>query len=214
MIPTFVFAANDVGTAETVDLSGRVGTDGFLNRYFRGNLIGLAPLGHGKSLLRPRLRETEPWKKGRKYEGDYVTHQDTTAWGNIYSSRGYREMELRGYVRMKNPSEFRLTDAFKDALEEHVAEEFRFEYFMTWLFAFKGFPQWVDRWDLLLQHLLEDELAIFAFQEPYQSRFRVATDVPWPETRTAPYGVVQLAVELAPRLVTSMLKGRQEAASP
>lgn len=76
----------------------------------------------------------------------------------------------------------------------------------VWLFAFKGFPPWVGGWDHLYLHLLENELRIASFQEPYLSRFCVSGDVPWPSTRSSPYGAVELAVELAPSLVKSMLK--------
>jgi hypothetical protein len=36
LLPAFVFAANDVGTDALIDMSKRLGTDQFLDRYFNG----------------------------------------------------------------------------------------------------------------------------------------------------------------------------------
>ena len=54
LLPAFVFAANDVGTDALVDMSKRLGTDQFLDRYFNGKRLNLPPMKHGNNLLRPR----------------------------------------------------------------------------------------------------------------------------------------------------------------
>ena len=57
LIPGFVFAANNVGTEELVDLSRRLGTDHFLDRYFNG------------ALESPHLRQPETTSFGPDLKG-------------------------------------------------------------------------------------------------------------------------------------------------
>jgi hypothetical protein len=56
LIPAFVFAANDVGTANLVDMAKTRGTDQFLDHYFNAGLIGIPPFKSGNNLMRPRLK--------------------------------------------------------------------------------------------------------------------------------------------------------------
>ena len=57
LIPAFVFAANDIGTGALVDMSKKLGTDHFLDRYFNASLVGIEPFPSGNNLLRPRLKD-------------------------------------------------------------------------------------------------------------------------------------------------------------
>ncbi len=102
IVPAFVFAANDIG--EEGGSLKRKGTDNFLDQFFHGSLIGLPPAPNGKNLMRPRFRDVEPWQIDREFMGDYVVRQGTKAWANIYSSRGYRDMKLRGEIEMAGSS--------------------------------------------------------------------------------------------------------------
>lgn len=75
LLPAFVFAANDVGTEELVDISQRLGTDHFLDRYFNGSRLGIEPYPDtGNNLLRPRLKDILAWTKP-PFEGDYIVRQ-------------------------------------------------------------------------------------------------------------------------------------------
>lgn len=193
LIPAFVFAANDVGTGGLVDLSKGNGTDHLLDRYFHGELIGLPEFPSGNNLMRPRLKGVK-----QEFPGDYVIRQDTKMWGNLFSSRGYREMRQRGEL-VGEKANVRLTEDFQPAFEQHIPTEFQFEDFLTWLFAFKGFPEEVGSWDALLAHLLVTlELAEFA--EPYRGRFSLTPDRPWPATTSVRPGDDEFQTELAPGL--------------
>ena len=143
LLPAFVFAANNVGTDTMVDMSQVLGTDQFLDRYFHGSRIGLAPMERGNNLLRPRLKGIS-WDRG-DFAGDYIIQQDTKMWGNLFSSRGYREMRLAGLLEGEK-SITKLTDTFQGRFEEELPATFRFEDFLVWLFAFEGIPDSIKSW--------------------------------------------------------------------
>lgn len=198
LIPAFVFAANDVGTADLVDISKQKGTDQFLDRYFNGALIGLEPFPSGNNLLRPRLKGIK-WDRG-DFAGDYVIRQDTKMWGNLFSSRGYREMRQRGELEGEKAT-VRLTASFQPAFEGEVPATFQFEDFLVWLFAFKGFPDDINSWQGLFDHLLIEDLELTEFQEPYRGRFKLTPGRPWPATLNARPSEADFQRELAPRLL-------------
>lgn len=135
LLPAFVFAANDVGTDALTDMSKRLGTDQFLDRYFNGKRLNLPPLKRGNNLLRPRFKDIN-WNKGR-FAGDFMIQQDTKMWGNLFSSRGYREMRLEGLIDGQKAIA-QLTDAFQSRIENELPDTFKFEDFLVWLFAFEG----------------------------------------------------------------------------
>ena len=197
LIPAFVFAANDVGEDELVDMSKNKGTDQFLDSFFNGALVGIPPFPSGNNLLRPRLKGVT-WNRG-DFAGDYMIRQDTKMWGNLFSSRGYREMRQRGEVEGEKAT-VRLTDAFQPAFESAVPESFMFEDFMVWLFAFSGFPDHISSWQELYDHLLTEKLELNVFKAPYIGRFKLAPDRAWPGTVTERPTDDQFLSELAPRL--------------
>lgn len=198
LLPAFVFAANDVGTDALVDMSKRAGTDQFLDRYFNGNRLGLPPMIHGNNLLRPRLKGIT-WDRGL-FARDHIIRQDTKMWGNLFSSRGYREMRLEGLIEGEKAIT-RLTDAFQPRLEEELPATFRFEDFLVWLFAFEGFPDEIDDWAALLDHLIKNELGLSGFKPPYQGRFKLsAPSVPWPVVSTHRPSDEEFLKQLAPKL--------------
>jgi MoxR-like ATPase len=180
LLPAFVFAANDVGTDGLVDMSKGLGTDQFLDRYFNGKRLGIPPFSTGKNLLRPRLKGIS-WESG-KSDDDYVVRQNTKMWGNLFSSRGYREMRLEGLIEGEKAIN-RLTDAFQPRFEAEIPEQFQFEDFLVWLFAFEGIPDEVNSWTGLYTHLLHAELGLEMFKAPYLGRFKVSQPlIPWPVT--------------------------------
>ena len=199
LIPGFVFAANNVGTEELVDLSRRLGTDHFLDRYFNGALLGIPPFkATGNNLLRPRLKGIQ-WNRG-DFAGDYMLRQDTKMWGNLFSSRGYREMRLKGYLEGEKTT-IRLTEQFQPAFEVEIPSSFQFEDFLVWLFAFTGFPNDIDSWQKLYDYLLDEELKIPAFQTPYLGRFKLTPSREWPKTITNRPSDKTYLAEFAPRLL-------------
>jgi len=201
LIPAFVFAANDVGTQEFVDLSNNLGTDQFLDRYFNGKLIGIPPFESGNNFLRPRLKGIR-WDRG-EFAGDYGIRQDTKMWGNLFSSRGYREMRMQGYIEGEKTTT-RLTDSFQEAFEAEISETFQFEDFLVWLFAFNGFPDHIGAWQGLYDHLLKDELELSEFKEPYRGRSKLTPGRPWPALISERPTNEQFLRELFPRLADSL----------
>ncbi|GAD53953.1 McrB family protein [Limimaricola cinnabarinus] len=197
LIPAFVFAANDIGTSAFVDMSQQAGTDRFLDQYFNADLVGIDAFPSGNNLLRPRLKGIK-WKSGN-FAGDYMIRQDTKMWGNLFSSRGYREMRMQGQIEGEKTT-IRLTTDFQSAFEEEIPDAFEFEDFMVWLFAFKGFPDDIMSWQALYDYLLQNELEIPSFQPPYQGRFRLTQDRDWPATSNVRPSDEDFINELAPRL--------------
>lgn len=197
LIPSFVFAANDVGTSELVDMSKKLGTDQFLDRYFNAKLVGIEPFKTGNNLLRPRLKGIR-WDRG-DFANDYMIRQDTKMWGNLFSSRGYREMRMQGYLEGEKTTT-RLTDAFQEAFESEIPATFQFEDLMVWLFAFKGFPDGIGSWQGLYDYLIKDELELQDFQDPFKGRFKLTPERPWPATLNVRPSDAEFIQELAPRL--------------
>lgn len=199
LLPAFVFAANNVGTAALVDMSKKLGTDQFLDRYFNGRRLDLPPMRRGNNLLRPRLKGIN-WDRGA-FAGDYLIRQDTKMWGNLFSSRGYREMRLEGLIEGEKAITM-LTGAFQPRFEQELPDTFRFEDFLVWLFAFEGIPDDINDWSSLMDHLLENELGLTEFNPPYRGRFRVADPgQPWPTLLSERPTNEQFLQQLAPKLV-------------
>lgn len=197
LIPAFVFAANDVGQLDFVNMAKRHGTDQFLDQYFHGSLIGFPPMEGGNNLMRPRMKGVK-----ELYPDDFIVRQDTKMWGNLFSSRGYREMRQRGEIE-GDKSEIRLTTAFKPAFEEAIGAEFEFEDFLIWLFAFEGFPDEVDSWEKLLGVLLT-KLKLEQFQPDYRSRFKLTSSRTWPRTAGVRPTNEDFQRELAPGLLYAL----------
>jgi len=197
LISAFVFAANDVNVNAVTDLSKRLGTDRLVDQYFSGALVGLPPMQRG-NLLRPRFTDVT-WKSGR-FAGDYIIRQDTKFWANISSSRGHREWAQRGLIE-GDKSIFQLKPGFQAEFEQDIPADFRFEDFMIWLFAFDGFPDEVDGWPALYDHLVQTVLGLAQFQPEYLGRFKLAVPAaPWPATIPNRPTNEEFLAELAPKL--------------
>lgn len=208
LITTFVFAANDVNSKAVTDLSKKLGTDRLVDEYFNGSLIGLPSMRRG-NLLRPRFADVT-WKSG-KFANDFIIRQDTKYWGNISSSRGYREMTQRGIID-GDKSIFQLNSGFQPEFEQEIPDSFRFEDFMVWLFAFKGFPDEVDGWQKLYDHLINVVLDLPQFQPEYLGRFKVSDPpVAWPATIPDRPTNEEFLLQLAPKLHAAL---SAEVASP
>lgn len=208
LLPAFVFAANDVGEAGLVDMSQKLGTDQFLDRYFNGKRLGIPPYPSGNNLLRPRLKGIK-WKRG-DFANDYVIRQNTKMWGNLFSSRGYREMRLEGLIEGEKAI-VGLTDAFQPRFETEISGTFRFEDFLVWLFAFEGIPDTVGNWQDLLKHLLTHELGLDEFKPPYQGRFKISEPpVPWPSLLSGRPTDQEFLDALAPKLAAHLAQGDTE----
>ena len=210
LLPAFVFAANDVGTGALVDISQRLGTDHFLDRYFNGSRLGIEPFPTGNNLLRPRFRDILAWTKP-PFKGDYMVRQDTKMWGNLFSSRGYREMRLAGLIEGEKTIN-RLTDDFQSRFELEIPIDFRFEDFLVWLYAFEGFPDEINSWESLHDHLL-GQLGLAEFKQPYLGRFSLTNPlVDWPKTLDTRPSNEQYLEALAPKLVEYLARNADKEA--
>lgn len=210
LLPAFVFAANDVGTDEFVDMAQRLGTDHFLDNYFNGKRLDIPPFPSGNNLLRPRLAGLPGWVRG-DFAGDHMIRQDTKMWGNLFSSRGYREMRLEGLIEGEKTIT-KLTDAFQARFEAEIPGNFRFEDFLVWLYAFEGFPDETNNWADLRYYLL-GQLDLGEFNDAYLGRFSLSDPpVPWPALLPVRPSNEEFLNALAPKLV-SFLAGGGDAAS-
>ena len=179
LLPAFVFAANGVNNLNPVDMAENKGTDAFLRRFFDASLVGLPAMKNGNNSLRPRLKEVT-WSSGA-YAGDFMIRQDTKIWANGLSSRGYRDMKQRNYISGDRTT-VKLEDSFSEQFQANISEDFKFEDFLVWLNAFKGFPDSVNSWDDLLNHFLNSN-EIQAFGPPYNARFHLSEPrLDWPAT--------------------------------
>lgn len=212
LLPAFVFAANDVGEQALVDMSSKLGTDLFLDRYFNGKRLHIPSFPSGNNLLRPRLKGIT-WDRGQ-FAGDHMIRQDTKMWGNLFSSRGYREMRLEGLIDGQKAIT-KLTDAFQPRFELEIPDTFKFEYFLVWLFAFEGFPDGILNWQGLFDHLLQDELQLASFKPAYVGRFKLADPpLPWPSVLTVRPNTEQFLQELAPKLMAFLANPESTEAGP
>jgi hypothetical protein len=176
VIIPLVLASNEVDEHAYTNLQGedQVGTNGFLDRFFSGELMGLPPKASGNA-LRPYFREMK--KRGSP---NYVAHQSGTIWGNFYSSRGYRQMADRRILDKQGTSEIRLTQTFLDQFANELAG-FQFEELLVWLFAFTGFPDEIHSWAELEDYFQDTHMgAGKRFPAAYRTRFRTSGAVPWP----------------------------------
>lgn len=174
IIVPLVFAVNDIGVDQEQNphTSGHQGTDRFLDKYFNGSLIGLPP--RGNSSLRPKFQDVAT------KQGDLVAYQPVKLWGSHYSSRGYREMELRGLVASNN-KKYVLRATFFPAWEEALSAAFHFEELLVWLYAFSGLPDDISSWEELFVNFQERNLGPGKrFPPGYEVRFNVGNNVPWP----------------------------------
>lgn len=198
LLPSFVFAANDIGIENFVDMSKKLGTDQFLDRYFSGARIGIPPTSKGNNLLRPRLKGIA-WDRGN-FAGDYMIRQDTKMWGNLFSSRGYREMRLQGLIEGEK-AVTKLTGSFQQQFEIEIPPDFLFEDLLVWLFAFEGVPDQVSSWSELMEVLLQEHLNLDSFKPPYRNRFKISQpELPWPQLLDERPSNETYLQELSPKL--------------
>lgn len=120
-------------------------------------------------------------------------------WGNLFSSRGYRDMRLEGLIDGEKTI-VKLTEAFQPRFESEIPPSFQFEWFLTWLYAFEGIPDEINSWQELFDKLLS-ELSLNDFKEPYKGRFRLSDPaVTWPKLSAERLSNAEFIHALAPKL--------------
>jgi len=166
-------AVNGVSSKELVDINKNHGGDGFLNKYFSGDLIGLKAFDNNVNTLRPRFSDIYGNMKKSGLEDDYALHQSTRLWANVYSSRGYREMRASG-VLLGAHSRFQLAPSFSSTWKKKIPETFLFEELLVWLYAFSGFDNSIDSWEKLYINFQELHLGKEGrFSPEYLERFKL-----------------------------------------
>lgn len=182
VIVPLVFAVNGVNSANETSFSkksGRIGGDPFLNKHFSGDLMGLKAFNTGCNSLRPRFVDIygNMEKSGRG--DDFVLHQNTKLWANIYSSRGYREMRTSKIIIGSDTRAFQLTDEFEKTWENKLPSSFAFEELLVWLYAFSGIDDSINSWQKLSDHFQAQYLGDGKNFEPeYLSRFGLS-NIAW-----------------------------------
>lgn len=182
LIP-LVFAVNGVNSADETNITAQdqPGADEFLKQYFSGSLMGLPAFERGVNTLRPRFKDLLGTLRSSGKEDDYVLHQRVGLWANAYSSRGYREMRLKGQIGgAEGSSKFELKASFVPAWQAALPGTFYFEELLVWLYAFTGVPDEVNSWDELFVHFQEKHRGNGGrFPAEYASRFNVNNGIPW-----------------------------------
>ncbi|MEY2491672.1 MAG: hypothetical protein QOH24_623 [Verrucomicrobiota bacterium] len=168
------------GVNETADVDVKPG-DRFFDRFFSGTLIGLPPFENGVNSLRPRFSDFYQNMVAQGKGTDYVYHQATKLWANVYSSRGYREMRTAGFL-VGDRSFFRLSAEFEEEFAKRLSDDFRFEELLVWLYAFVGFPATVSGWKPLFDLFIKTEVEGARLSQAFATRLRVDANYPWPDT--------------------------------
>lgn len=198
LLPALVLAANGVGAAGPFDCqsSDAVGTGQYLDRFFAGSLLGLEPrTSKGSVNVRPVFKGLEKGKPGRLVNVDYAN-----LWGSTLSQSGYAKMRNGSVLADTSGSIFQLGPDFTNALTDAVGPDFRFEYLLTWLYAFSGFPDAISSWSELRKHFEQNHTRI-GIPAEFLPTFAVGL-VGWPpDVRDAPYSTAELQSDLVPELV-------------
>ena len=166
------------GVSETTEVLIKPG-DRFFDQYFHGSLIGLEPFENGANSLRPRFSDFYKNMVAQGKQDDYVYHQATKLWANVYSSRGYREMRTAGLLSGER-SNFQLTPTFVTEWPKRLSEEFRFEELLIWLYAFTGFPSTTATWSALMADFENRDVLSGQIPMEYKARFEPSGSTAWP----------------------------------
>ncbi len=179
VIVPLVLAENGVGADEETELQH--GGDKSLDEFFSGSLIGLAPYENGANSLRPRFSDFYPNMRAQGKEDDFVYHQPTKLWANVYSSRGYREMRMAGLLSGEK-SKFKLEPPFAAEWQKRIAVggKFSYEEFLIWLFAFRGVPDTISCWSDLDTEFQKRYVIDGNLKDVYRTVFSPTPSYPWP----------------------------------
>jgi 5-methylcytosine-specific restriction protein B len=184
VIVPLVFAVNGIDTSAEININtkGHAGSDKFIDQYFNGSLIGLPPFPRtGINTLRPRFSDIYGNMKSEGHSADYVLHQNTKLWANVYSSRGYREMRQREIVKGTH-SKFMFASGFWKEWKKKLPNSFNFEELLVWLYAFRGLNDGINDWKSLFKDFQEKHLGDGqTFPVGYNDRFNVDNGVRWPK---------------------------------
>jgi uncharacterized protein DUF262 len=181
VVVPLVLAANGVNTEGLADLgdSSRKGSDHFLDQFFNGKLVGLPPFENCVNSMRPRFSDIYPNMRSQGKGDDFVYHQPTKLWSNVYSSRGYREMRMAGLISGER-SAFKLQPTFSMEWKRRIGDQFRFEELLIWLFAFGGFPDRICNWKALNEEFERTYVYDQKLLPVYKKVFGLWTNYPWP----------------------------------
>jgi len=177
LIP-LVLAANGVTSAVPKTIVKKIGTDFYLDRFFKADLIGLEPRTPGRSAnIRPLflgLTAERVDDKAKKSEGKL--------WANGFSQSGYNDWRNNGTLANTTKTEFQLGPNFAATFRAAVPATFKFESLLVWLYAFSGIDDSINSWPDLLQHFVDNHTADGVIPAEYQSVFLLTAGEPWPSS--------------------------------
>lgn len=185
VIHPFVLASNQITTG--VSNSTRtglanptgVGTDAYLDNFFSPGLMGLSPKS-ARECLRPVFREMGRPLPPDDPVRDYVMHQETRIWSNIYSQTAHTALRNLGLISADGNS-IRLEAGYQTDFETRLPATFIFEEFLVWLLAFKPIPTEINSWNELWAHFKTEYLHGSDFPPEYRGRFYIRDpELPWP----------------------------------
>jgi hypothetical protein len=185
VIHPFVLASNmittgaDGSTRVTAANPNAVGTDAYLDNFFSPKLLGLPPKA-ARECLRPIFREMGNPLPPDDPSRDYIMHQETRIWANIYSQTVHTALRNRGLITADGNS-IRLEAGYQADFEATLANTFNFEDFLVWLFAFQDIPDTVNNWTQLWSHFKAAYLHGNEVPPEYRGRFYIHDpELPWP----------------------------------
>lgn len=176
VIASLVLAANGVNGVSFVKLGDRSGTDAYLDKFFDGKLIGLSSGDSGTVTIQP------PFADAEVTGSDLISCGKRKLWANISSRNGYRVLLDRGLLleTQKGKSEYKLAQQFSAEIRRLVASSFKFEDFLTWLYAFSGIGDSIHSWADLLSDFSTRYTHSGSIPQEYQSIFFISPGHPWP----------------------------------
>lgn len=203
LIIPLVFAANGVTSTNKVECTRVKGTGKFLKQFFDGQLMGLEPREHGgKCNIRPG--NPDP----RRTNDKLITVDYSDLWGKTYSQSGYGDWQDGRILMHKSPEDrgtFQLGPNFPSEFRSKIDSSFKFEFYLVWLYAFRGMPDTVSSWAELRDDFISNFTAI-GIPSEYEVVFSLSGDVPWPTDLTLIRPTdEELQLALVPERVTASI---------
>ena len=111
---------------------------------------------------------------------DYIMHQKTRIWANIYSQTVHSALKNRGLINTEH-NRIMLEPGYQADFEATLPAAFQFEDFLVWLFAFKEIPDDVNSWHDLWAYFKAQFLGGDEVPPEYRGRFYTRDpELPWP----------------------------------
>jgi MoxR-like ATPase len=149
------------------------GTDVVLDTFTLGDQIGIRSIDDRPVRLRPYFSEL-----ARTNTSDHLQTTLQKLWANGLSSRGYRDMRQQNLLKHDTDGDL-IQEAFWEEMKRNL-QNFSFEHFLTYYFAFRGIPSEINSWEDLEDHFWSAFPNRSADLPKFQSNgFGIKGAIPW-----------------------------------